>query len=301
MISKKEFEWKDRIIKGIGTKGDFKISVVKITDVLKSARKRHQLSLLSTVLLGRAMAGVMLLASEMKGEERLQLRLEGSGPVGYVIAEANSVGEVRGYVGNPKAKLDYEKSGVSVGSGLGIGLLSLQKTLYNEADKRTSTIELVNGDVTSDLAHYLVQSEQVESAIKLDVGIGKNGEITHAGGLLVQRLPYAIPETIEKLQKHLVEFDQIDELLNHGNYIDDIMELAAGPMDVKELTRYPVHFFCRCNKKRFKDALAMIDYEELKDMEDEGQELVCHFCNETYHVTKDELEDIAMLAKAKMN
>ena len=301
MISKKKFEWKDRLVKGISTNGDIKISVVKITDVLKSAKKRHDLSLLNTVLLGRAMAGVMLLASELKGEERLHLRLEGSGPVGYVIAEANSVGEIRGYVGNPGAELDYTQPDVSIGSGLGIGLLSLQKTLYNEAEKRTSTIQLINGDVTSDLAHYLVQSEQVESAIKLDVGIDENGEVTNAGGLLVQRLPEAAPEIIQQIQEHLVKFDQIDELLNSGRYVDDIMHKAADPLQVKELSRYPVHFFCRCNKNRFKNALAMIDIDELKDMGDEGQELVCHFCNELYQVSKTELEEIVTDVKAKMN
>ena len=301
MISKEKFEWKDRLAKGISTNGDIKISVVKITDVLKSAKKRHDLSLLNTVLLGRAMAGVMLLASELKGEERLHLRLEGNGPVGYVIAEANSVGEIRGYVGNPGAELDYAQPDVSIGSGLGIGLLSLQKTLYNEAEKRTSTIQLINGDVTSDLAHYLVQSEQVESAIKLDVGIDENGEVSNAGGLLVQRLPEAAPETIQQIQEHLVKFDQIDELLNSGRYVDDIMHKAADPLPVKELSRYPVHFFCRCNKNRFKNALAMIDIDDLKDMGDEGQELVCHFCNESYQVSKAELEEIVTDVKAKMN
>jgi len=301
MITREEFEWKDRIIKGISQEGNFKISVVKTTDVLKSARKRHGLSLLNTVLMGRALSGVMLLASELKGEERIQLRLEGNGPVGQITVEANSVGELRGYSANPNAELDYSNPDASISDGLGIGLLSLRKTLYNEADKRTSTIELVEGDVTSDLAHFLVQSEQVESAIKLDVGIDDHGEITQSGGLLVQRLPGAPEEKITHLQEQLVTFDQIDELLEKGHYIDDIMEKAIAPYDVKELAQYPVHFFCRCNKDRFKSALAMLEYDELKEMRNEGQELVCHFCNEHYHISQDEIGKIATQAKARMN
>jgi len=301
MITREEFEWKDRIIKGISRQGYFKVSVVKTTDVLKEARKRHQLSLINTVLLGRAMSGVMLLASELKGEERIKIRLEGSGPLSHITAEANSVGEVRGYVGHPQMELNYNDTNTSISDGLGVGLLSLEKTLYNEAQKRTSTIQLVKGDVISDIAHYLVQSEQVESALKLDVGIDRNGEVSNAGGLLVQRLPEAPQEKINHLQKQLRQFKDIDGLLNSGHYIDDIMVKAMHPFKIKELARYPVHFFCRCNKKRFKNALTLIDYKDLKDMSSEGQELVCHFCNEHYTITKDEIEQIVTQTEAKMN
>ena len=301
MITREEFEWKDRLIKGISQEGNFKISVVKTTDVLKSARERHGLSLLNTVLMGRALNGVMLLASELKGEERIQLRLEGNGPVGQITVEANSVGELRGYSANPTADLDYNDPDASISDGLGVGLLSLRKTLYNEADKRTSTIELVKGDVTSDLAHFLVQSEQVESAIKLDVGINDDGEITQSGGLLVQRLPGAPEEKITHLQEQLVSFDQLNELLENGHYIDDIMAKAIAPYKVKELAQYPVHFFCRCNKDRFKSALAMLEYDELREISDEGQELVCHFCNEHYHISQNEIVEIAAQAKARLN
>lgn len=301
MISKEDFKTKDRIIKGITEDGHFKVSVVKTTDVVQAAQDKHHLSLLNTVLLGRALTGAMLFASELKGEERIQLRLEGNGPVGMIQAEANSVGEIRGYVRNPEAQLDLADGEASLSEGLGLGLLTFSKTLYNKAKPRTSTIELRKGDVTSDLAYYLVQSEQIPSAIKLDVGIADDGTVSEAGGLLVQKLPDAPDEAIKHLQEHLKSFDQLDELFKSGLYIDDIMEQAVAPLKVKELARYPVDFFCRCTRERFKDALALISYDELKELEDEGQELVCHYCNEHYHISKEEIEDIVQHAKAKMN
>ena len=102
-----EFQFKDRIIKGITSDGHFKIAVVKTTDVVREAAERHQLSLLSKVVLGKALTATMLLASELKKEERIQLRMDGNGPLKSVIAEANSLGEVRGYVADPTAELDY--------------------------------------------------------------------------------------------------------------------------------------------------------------------------------------------------
>lgn len=96
-----EFNFKDRLIKGITTDGHFKISVVKTTEVVKTAQENHQLSLLNTVILGRALTATMLLASELKGEERIRMRMDGDGPIGFIVAEANSVGEIRGYVKKP--------------------------------------------------------------------------------------------------------------------------------------------------------------------------------------------------------
>ena len=115
-----DFRFKDRIVKGITSDNNFKISVVKTTNTIREAAKRHKLGLLATVILGKAMTATMLLASELK-EERIQLRLDGNGPLGSVIAEANSLGEVRGYVGNTHAELDYSKPGVSLGDGIGLG------------------------------------------------------------------------------------------------------------------------------------------------------------------------------------
>lgn len=68
MSKKEEFKFKDRLIKGIHPGGQFKISVVKTTNVVQTAKENHNLSLLNTVLLGRTLTASMLLASELKGE-----------------------------------------------------------------------------------------------------------------------------------------------------------------------------------------------------------------------------------------
>jgi molecular chaperone Hsp33 len=295
-----KFKHRDRLIKGISEDGSLKISVVKATDVVKAAKNKHQLSLLNVVLLGRSLIGALLLASELKGEERIRLRTEGNGPSQLIVAEANRVGEVRGYVQNPGARLDYVNDD-TIGDGLGIGLLSVTKTLYNEAKPRHSSTKLVRGNITDDLAFYMVQSEQVPSAILLNVGINEDGGVSQAGGVLVQRLPDAREGTIERLQEKLTSFPAIDALLESGNYIDDIMQKAMQPVSVKELDRQPVDFFCRCTRKRFLEALNLLSYKDLKEISDQGQELVCHFCNEHYHISKREIEDMLQESKAKMN
>jgi len=301
MSLKKKFKFKDRLIKGIDPNGQFKISVLKTTDVVRTAQKNHNLSLLNTVLLGKTLTSAMLLASELKGEERIQIRIDGDGPVGMLTAEANRVGEIRGYSANPSAELDYSNPDTTLSDALGIGVLTVTKTLYNEAEPRRSSIALVNGDINSDIAHFMAQSEQVLSAFLLDVGLHDDGTVKHAGGLLVQRLPEAEENTVEELQNTLTKLPPLSELFENDFYIDDIMEMATKPFTVKELDRQPVHFFCRCSPKRFKNALSMLGYEELKEMEEESQEVVCNYCGTRIEISKEEISEMAETAKAKMN
>lgn len=300
-MDKKEFEFKDRLIKGISTDGHFKISVVKTSDLVKEAKQRHNLSLLNTVILGRALTATMLLASELKGEERIRLRMEGNGPIGSLVAEANSLGEVRGYVANPSVELDYSDSSTTFGEGLGLGVLTFTKTLYNEAEPRTSTIQLINGDVTTDVAHYLAQSEQVDSALILDVGMDSDGKVTEAGGLLIQKLPDAPEGQIDMLQERLSSFPPVHKFFEDEQYIDDVMHKVMSPLKVKELSRQLVDFFCRCNKDRFLSAMSMLNYDDLKEMKGESQEIVCQYCNNKEDISKEEIAELLTTAKAKMN
>lgn len=300
-MNREDYEFKDRLIKGITEDGNFKVSVVKTTDVVREAKERHQLSLLNTVLLGKALTAAILLASELKKEERIQLRLDGNGPVGSIIAEANSLGEIRGYVANPEVELDYTNENTSIGDGIGVGILTFTKVLYNEAEPRSSSIEIVSGDINSDVAQYLAQSEQIPSAVILDVGINEAGDVTEAGGLLLQRLPGAPEGQIDMLQERLGSFPPIDQLLSDNQYIDEIMSKALSPIKVKELGRQLVDFFCRCSKERFLDALSMLSIDDLKDMEGEGQEVACHYCNNRELISKEEISNLITEAQAKLN
>lgn len=300
MNQKEAYLRKDRIIKGITKDGNFKVSVIKTTDVVDEAKRRHHLSLLNTVILGRALTGVMLLASELKGEERVQLRVDGDGPIGMLVTEANSIGEIRGYVENPDAELEYSV-GTDLGDGLGNGTLSFSKILYNEAKPITGIVDIIDGNLNSDLVHYLMQSEQIASAISLDVQIDSKGEVLEAGGILIQALPDSPRDKIIQLENNLKSMDKVGQLLADGKYIDNIMKMSMAPYKVKELQRYPVHFYCRCSKDRFKDALAMMTYDDLKEIGNEGQELVCHYCNEHYYFSRDEIDEIIQYAKIKLN
>lgn len=296
---KRRFLQKDRIIKGIHNEGFFKVSVVKTTQSVEEARNRHHLSPLASILLGKALTGAMLLASELKGEERLQLRFEGTGPIGHVTVEANKLGELRGYVGNADAAIDPASQKIE--DGLGIGLLQSTKVLYNQAKPKHSTVELLYSNISSDLQFYLQQSEQVESLISIDIDFNEDGTIAQSGGLIIQMLPNAPQKLFQQLTTQFKELPRITSLFKDEVMIDEIMEEVTGKLDVRELERYPVDFYCRCSKDRFSDALALLAVNELEAMQGKEQEMVCHYCNEKYTFAEKEIAFLVNQAKTKLN
>jgi molecular chaperone Hsp33 len=53
-------------------------------------------------------------------------------------------------------------------------------------------------------------------------------------------------------------------------------------------------FRCQCSRERVERTLITLGAEELRDMIDEDgkADVVCHFCNETYSFTAEELEEL---------
>ncbi|MBW2101383.1 MAG: Hsp33 family molecular chaperone HslO [Deltaproteobacteria bacterium] len=61
-------------------------------------RAAHDLGILETLVLGRAYLGCSLMASDLKGRDKISLKIDCSGPVQGLVVEGNAFGEVRGYL-----------------------------------------------------------------------------------------------------------------------------------------------------------------------------------------------------------
>lgn len=295
MSAKQEFLVRDRLLRGVTADKMLKITVVKTTAVVRDAQQKHGLSPAAAVILGQTLTGALLLASALKGEERITVRIDGDGPAGMLIAEANAVGAVRGYIGNTALEPDDK-----LGNLIGNGRMSVAKVLYNEARPVTGTVELSNSSPQAAFAAYLKQSEQVLSALLLDVALDADGNTAHAGGILVQELPGAALDTLLMAEKALESLPRISAIFERGAYIDHILQHVGGA-GAKELNRMLVDFFCSCTEEGFVRALSLLSMDELREMQGQPQELVCHYCSKKYPVTGDKMTQIYLDKKVVMN
>lgn len=69
------------------------------------------------------------------------------------------------------------------------GTLAVVRTQPLSPQPYTGTVEITSGEIAEDLAVYMSESEQTNSAVALGVQIGGAGEVTAAGGYLIQVCP----------------------------------------------------------------------------------------------------------------
>lgn len=280
---KKLWAHRDRVTRAITTDGTFRAAVIHNTTSVRTAQERHGLDPMAAMVLARTMTGASLMASFLKGEERMVVSLEGDGLVRSVTAEALQVGEVRGYLSLNRNPVEDRAT------PLGKGLLRVQRVLYGEYEPVMGIVELRRGDVTSDLGYYLTQSEQIPSAFVIDVAFDAE-VIRQSVGLVVQAMPGARAEDIFKLYDAIDYLGRLSEYADAGYTPKDILQQIM-PTDIEVVASSPVDFFCRCSLDRFTSALMTLNVEEIVQMQKEDQrELVCQYCSAKYLLSDSDFD-----------
>jgi len=292
MNKKEEYLFRDRSLRMITEEGDFKAVVVKATELVENARKKHELNPLASKILGELLVGALLMASTLKNEERISIRFEVDGDMKYAVAEANAAGEVRGYLGNPDLTPASDDPVEMGRAAIGLGQLHVTKNLYANSRPVTSTTEVVHSSIVKDLTRYYAASEQTPTAIQINIRFNDDFSIKHAMGLFIQTLPDVNEQAILDVEMQMIDHPNLGEFLNNKEYLDDILKQIFKGRHLKEISRTPVDFFCRCSKKRFLETMRLLHLDDLTDLATEPQELVCHYCNTTYTIDQAEVEAV---------
>ena len=280
------------ILRVLAEEEQIKMAVITAPDMVEEARKIHNLSPTASAALGRLMLGASLLGNALKGEEdSLTLRLNGGGPIGSVVAVSDSGGNVRGYADVPQADLPTRADGkLDVGGLVGRnGTLTVSRDL-GLREPYIGSVELVSGEVAEDLTAYLVESEQIPSACGLGVLVGTDKHILAAGGFLVQLLPGAPEELIQKIEDNLFMMDQLTTIL-HEDGAEEVVKQVLKGFKPEILSREEVRWRCPCSRERVAEALRSTGEETLRELAAEGKEteVSCQFCGREYIFLPEDL------------
>lgn len=271
-----------------GTAEGVRIYALCTTNLVQEAATRHHTSHLASAALGRAMNGALLLAATMKDNERITLRLKGDGPIGEVVADAEGT-HVRGYVGDPDVFLPLKNGKLDVGGAIGAGNIIVTRYLQN-SEPFTGYAELIDGEIASDLTNYLYTSEQTPSSVALGVLVNKEGQVIAAGGYFIQAMPGCAEETLAQLEENISLTPYVTQLLELGYTPEKMIETIARGLDVTIQESIELSYKCRCSREKILGALATLGQEDISAMsQDEETEVHCHFCNETYKFSGEEI------------
>ncbi|WP_270182888.1 Hsp33 family molecular chaperone HslO [Alkalihalobacillus sp. CinArs1] len=290
----------DYLIKALAFDGNVRAYAISSTEMVAEAQRRHTTWPTASAAMGRAMTASTMMASSLKGKEKITVKIEGGGPIGAIIVDANAQGNTRAYVSNPHVHFDLNEHGkLDVASAVGRdGFLSVVKDI-GMRDKFTGQVPIVSGELGEDFTYYLVTSEQVPSSVGVGVLVNPDNSILAAGGFMIQLLPDAAEETIKFIEKRIQNIPPISKLIEKGYTPEEILAELLGEDNIKILDKMPVSFECSCSKERFANGIIGLGKEEINKMiEDDGEaETVCHFCNAHYHFSKEELEELSAESK----
>lgn len=283
----------DHLVKATVYDGKVRAYAISSTATVEEARRRQDTYATATAALGRTITISAMMGAMLKDEDTLTVKVEGGGPIGAIIADANAKGDIRGYVINPHVDFDLNKMGkLDVARAVGTeGTLSVVKDLGLK-DYFTGQVPLVSGEISEDFTYYFANSEQVPSAVGAGVLVNPDQSVLAAGGFIVQVMPGAGEDVIKQLEEQIQGFPAISNLIREGYTPSHILNKLFPNEGLKIHEEMPIRFQCKCSKERLERAIKGLGNEEIQLMieEDHGAEASCHFCNEVYHFSEAELE-----------
>ncbi len=292
-------EGTDYLVRATAAGGQVRAFAATTRNTVEQARKAHNTSPVATAALGRLLTGGAMMGAMMKGEkDLLTIKIEGDGPIKGLMVTADSQGRVKGYAFHPQVMLPPNAKGkLDVGGALGVGVLSVIKDLGMKEPYVGQTI-LVSGEVAEDLTYYFATSEQTPSSVALGVLMNRENTVRQAGGFILQMMPQASEEVVSGLEQKLKEVRSVSRLLDDGKVPEMILESVLGDWGLEVQSRMPVEFYCNCSRERIEKALASVGRQELQSMVDDGEtiQVNCHFCNQNYAFTVEELRGLLLRA-----
>lgn len=262
------------------------------TRLVDEARRCHRTAPTASAALGRTLTAGLLLGSLLREDETISLQFVGTGPLRGILVDANARGEVRGFVSQPRTHLPSRNGKLDVGAAVGSGTFVVMRSQPWLSAPHRSILPIVSGEIGQDMAHYLLNSEQIPSAVSLGVFVRPDESVSAAGGFVIQAMPGAADELVARLENTVTGTHPVSDLVRRGATSHDILHEVVGAFSPSVVEEHEVRFVCRCSRDRVLGALSVLGHDEVRDLVDKQglAEVTCEFCNTRFTVERTELE-----------
>lgn len=283
----------DYMIRATAANGMIRLFACSSKELVEKARGIHNTTPVVTAALGRLLTAGAMMGTMLKGEkDLLTIQIKCSGPIGGLLVTASNDGVVKGYPYNAQVDIPLKENGkLDVGNAMGQGVLSVIKDMGLKEPYVGQTV-LQTGEIGDDLTYYFTLSEQVPSSVGVGVLIDRDYTVKQAGGFIVQLMPFAEEEVIEKLEQNLAKIPSVTGLFEEGLSVEEMAGRIFEGMDYEILETKEIGFGCSCGKERVKKAIISIGKKDIEEMiaDNKPIEVNCHFCNKNYIFSVDELK-----------
>ncbi|MCU5472744.1 redox-regulated molecular chaperone HslO [Bacillus paranthracis] len=286
---------KDYLVKALAFDGEVRAYSVRTTNTVSEAQKRHDTWRTASAALGRSLTAGTMMGAMLKGDQKLTIKVEGNGPIGPILVDAHANGDVRGYVTNPHVDFEGTEQGkLRVYQAVGTeGFVTVIKDI-GMREPFIGQSPIVSGELGEDFTYYFAVSEQTPSSVGVGVLVNGDDSILAAGGFILQIMPGAQEETISFIEERLQKIPPVSTLIEQGLSPEELLYAVLGEDKVKVLETMDVQFNCTCSRERIESVLISLGKTELEQVreEEEETEVHCHFCNERYKFSKEDITNL---------
>ena len=288
----------DQLVRAMTKDGFVKAVAVTTKTLTERARQIHKTLPTATAALGRLLAAASMMGNMQKVDDgSITLQVKGGGPLGTLLAVSDAAGNVRGWVEHPQISLLEKYRGkLDVGAAVGSGdTLTVIRDLRMK-DPYIGSVQLVSGEIAEDITQYFAQSEQTPTACALGVLIDTDQSVRAAGGYLVQLLPGAPDDVIDRLEAGVQAAGAATAMLDGGLDAAGMLLKVLSGFEVEILEEQPIEYRCYCTRRRVESTLISLGKDELEQVVRDGETLHvdCQFCDHVYDFTP---QDVAALLR----
>lgn len=283
---------KDLIIRATGKTTPLRFIVADLTETMNAIGKWHNAEAWCLVQMAETAIAANFLATSLKFAGTVSLRADFSGDLSMVQADATPMGLVRASIPQDEIKKagDFE---------LMLIPQKMHVRKFNEHAKQISEgiTEMVNHRMSQNLAAYLMQSEQLRTAVGIDAKPDPDhpDRLLYAIGFYLEAFPDAQEKELIIMEEVVRHLPPLESFYNGTEYrLHDLLDQMAGPVDFQIHREIAPQPYCPCDKARSLASLASLDSNTLHEMIESGEdlEIVCDFCRSRYLVPVDEITDI---------
>ena len=286
----------DYLVRGMSMDGFVKVVAIRSTELVRRGAEIQDTTPNATAAFGRALTAASMMGNMQKVEDgSMTMQIKGGGPIGGITCVSDAIGNVRGYVVEPNVPLMERYPGkLDVGATVGVdGTMTIIRDLQMK-EPYVGSIELISGEIGDDVTAYFVQSEQVPTACALGVLIDTDCSVKVAGGYILQLLPGAPDEVIDKLEEGIRKAGAVTPMLEDGLTPEEILGQVCGDLGVLFMETTEVSYKCYCSRERVEAALISLGRKELTEIMEEGKPfpVECQFCDTVYSFTPDDFAEL---------
>ena len=289
---------KDYLVRGMSMDGFVKVVAIRSTELVRRGAQIQKTTPNATAAFGLALTAASMMGNMQKVENgSMTLQIRGGGPIGTITVVSDPEGNVRGCVTEPHVPLVEKYPGkLDVGATVGKGgTITVIRDLQMK-EPYVGSAQLVSGEIADDVTAYFAQSEQIPTACALGVLVDRDQSVKVAGGYIVQLLPGAPDDIIDRLEAGVKKAGAVTPMLEQGMTPEDMLGQVCGDLGVVFLETTEISYKCYCSRQRVEAALISLGRKELQEIADEGESfpVECQFCDTVYTFTP---EDIRTLLK----